>query len=257
MRLDQFLKANNALPPWAPAAAYWRDRTQQVQCLAECSDTSNKSFASKIEVSLRSVIAITLVLFSTAVVVGCSARHNQAPAVGQPAFAKEIYVPGVPDFGKVNDFLYRGGQPKEDGLQELKKFHIDTIVDLRGELYGLVENERLRAESLDMRFMNLPGSGWATPKDEEIVQFFDLSLQRPRRTIFIHCWLGGDRSGMFIAAYRIAFEGWSAQQAIQEMRAFHYLHFWHPNMARWVEQFPNRLAQSPQLARFRHIQTRP
>lgn len=205
--------------------------------------------------SFRGVTAISLALFSTAAAVGCSTHRNQAPAIGQPAFAEEIYVPGVADFGKVNDFLYRGGQPKRDGLEELKRFRVDTIVDLRGELRGLVENERHRAESLDMRFINLPGSGWATPKDEEIAQFFDLILERPRRTIFIHCWLGGDRSGMFIAAYRIAFEGWSPQQAIQEMRAFHYLHFWHRNMARWVEKFPDRLAQSPELAPFRRIHT--
>jgi hypothetical protein len=204
--------------------------------------------------SFRGVTAIALALFSTAAV-GCSTHRNQAPAIGQPAFAEEIHLPGVADFGKVNNFLYRGGQPKRDGLEELKRFRVDTIVDLRGELRGLVENERHRAESLDMRFINLPGSGWATPKDEEIAQFFDLILERPRRTIFIHCWLGGDRSGMFIAAYRIAFEGWSPQQAIQEMRAFHYLHFWHRNMARWVEKFPDHLAQSPELARFRRIHT--
>jgi tyrosine-protein phosphatase SIW14 len=190
-------------------------------------------------------------------VVGCRARHNPGPLAGQPAFAERIDAPGIPDFGKVSDFLYRGGQPKGDGLEELKRFRIDTIVDLRGELRGLVENERNRAESLGMRFINVPGSGWATPKDKEIAQFFDLILERPRRTIFIHCWLGGDRSGMFIAAYRIAFEGWSPQQAIEEMRAYHYLQFWHPNMGRWVERFPDRLAQSPELATFRQVRTRP
>jgi len=125
------------------------------------------------------------------------------------------------------------------------------------ELPRLIENERERAESLSIRFINLPGSGWATPKDGEIAQFFSLVRERPRRKIFIHCWLGGDRSGMFVAAYRIAFEGWSPQQAIQEMRAFHYLHFWHPNMARWVKRFPDRLAQSPQLASFRQMRTQP
>ena len=202
------------------------------------------------------VAAITLVLFSTAVAVGCSARHNQTHVVSPPASAEKIYVPGISDFGKVNDFLYRGAQPKDNGVEQLKKFGIDTIVDLRGELRGLIENERQRAESLGIRFINLPGSGWATPTDEEIAQFFSLVRERPRRKIFIHCWLGGDRSGMFIAAYRIAFEGWSPQQAIQEMRAFHYLHFWHPNMARWVKRFPDRLAQSPKLASFRQIGTR-
>jgi len=177
--------------------------------------------------------------------------------VNPPAFAEKIYVPGISDFGRVNYFIYRGSQPKDDGVEQLKQFGIDTIVDLRGEFHGLMEKERLRAESMGMHFINLPGSGWATPKDEEIAQFFSLLRERPRRKIFVHCWLGGDRSGMFIAAYRIAFDGWSPQQAIQEMRSFHYLHFWHPNMARWVERFPDLLAQSPQLASFRRMSTQP
>lgn len=206
------------------------------------------------------VAAITSILFSMAVSVGCSARHvrrNQTPAVSQPAFAEKIYVPGISDFGKVNDFLYRGAQPKDDGVEQLKRFGIDTVVDLRSELHGLIANERKRAESLGIRYINLPGSGWATPKDEEIAQFFSLIDGQPKRKIFIHCWLGGDRSGMFIAAYRIAFDGWSPQQTIQEMRSFHYLHFWHPNMARWVKRFPDRLAQSPKLASFRRIRSQP
>jgi tyrosine-protein phosphatase SIW14 len=205
------------------------------------------------EMSAYRDAVIALALFSTTVVVGCSAHHKQMLAVSSPTFAEKIDVPGVADFGKVNDFLYRGAQPKDDGVEQLKGMGIDTIVDLRGELHGLIEKERQHAESLGMRFINLPGSGWATANDEQIAQFFSLIRERPRRKIFIHCWLGGDRSGMFIAAYRIAFQGWSPEQAIQEMRSFHYLHFWHPNMARWVEAFPDRLAHSPKLASFRQL----
>ena len=212
------------------------------------------------KISTSRFAAITLVLLSTAVAVGCSVRHapnNQRRAVSQPAFAEKIYLPGVSDFGKVNDFLYRGAQPKENGVEQLKTLGIDTIVDLRSELHGLIANERQRAESLGIRYINLSGSGWSTAKDEQIAQFFSLVRERPRRKIFIHCWLGGDRSGMFIAAYRIAVEGWSPEQAIQEMRSFHYLHFWHPNMARWVKAFPDRLAQSPKLASFRITRIEP
>lgn len=209
------------------------------------------------EMSAYRLAAVTLVLYSMAVAVGCSARHKHTPAVNTPSVAEKIYVPGVADFGKVNDFLYRGAQPKDNGVEQLKGLGIDTIIDLRGELHGLIEKERQQAESLGMRFINLPGSGWATANDEQIAQFFSLIRERPRRKIFIHCWLGGDRSGMFIAAYRIAFEGWSAQQAIQEMRSFHYLQFWHPNMARWVKAFPERLAESPKLAPFRRTGTQP
>jgi protein tyrosine phosphatase (PTP) superfamily phosphohydrolase (DUF442 family) len=142
--------------------------------------------------SLCRFAAITVVLLCTAVPVGFSVRHapnDQARAVSQPAFAEKIYLPGVSDFGKVNDFLYRGAQPKDDGVEQLKKIGIDTIVDLRSELHGLISNERQRAESLGIRYINLPGSGWSTAKDEQIAQFFWLVRERPRRKVFIHCWL--------------------------------------------------------------------
>lgn len=61
-----------------------------------------------------------------------------------PESAEKIYVPGISDFGKINDFLYRGAQPKHNGVEQLKKFGIDTIVDLRGELPGLIQKERQR-----------------------------------------------------------------------------------------------------------------
>jgi tyrosine-protein phosphatase SIW14 len=165
-------------------------------------------------------------------------------------------MPGISDFGTVNDYLYRGAQPKQPAIDELKKLGIDTIVDLRGERHGLMEKERQHAESLGMRLVNLPGYGWAAPKDEQIAQFFALIRERPRRKIFVHCWLGGDRVGMFIAAYRIAFDGWTPGQAIQEMHLFHYKEFWHHNMKTWVEHFPERLAHARELAPYRHMATK-
>ena len=33
---------------------------------------------------------------------------------------------------------------------------------------------------------------------------------------------------MFVAAYRIAFDGWTAEEAIQEMKAFHYKEILYP-----------------------------
>jgi protein tyrosine/serine phosphatase len=160
-------------------------------------------------------------------------------------------VPGIKNFGKVDEYLYRGAQPTDEGVEQLHKMDMDTIVDLRSELHGAIANEHRQVVSLGMRFINLPGGGWAVPKDEEIARFFGLVREQPRRKIFIHCWLGGDRSGMFIAAYRIAFDGWTPEQAIEEMREFHYLEFWHPNMKEYVLHFPERLAESPQLEAFR------
>lgn len=184
---------------------------------------------------------------------GCGARRNVSPRIARIAAAEKVSVPGIKDFGKVNDYLYRGAQPKDDSLAQLKKMGVNTVIDLRGVLHEAVKKERRQAQSLGMQFVNLPGNGWSNPTDEQVAQFFSLVLQRPRRTIFIHCWLGGDRSGVFIAAYRIAFDGWTTEEAVDEMREFHYLEFWHPGMKRYVEEFPERLAHSPKLARFRNL----
>ncbi len=187
---------------------------------------------------------------------GCAARQSAAPSPHQYALAEKMAVSEIKDFGKVNEYLYRGAQPKEEGIEELKKLGIDTIVDLRGERHGLMEKERAHAESLGMRLVSIPGTGWTAPRDEQIAQFFLLASETPRRKIFVHCWFGGDRDGMFVAAYRIAFDGWTAEEAVHEMRAFHYKEFMHPNMKWYVRKFPERLAKSPVLAPYREMPKR-
>ena len=72
-------------------------------------------------------------------------------------FAEKMVVPGIKNFGKVDEYLYRGAQPKPEGIEELKKLGIDTIVDLRGERHGLTERERAHAESLGMQRVSKNG----------------------------------------------------------------------------------------------------
>ena len=184
-------------------------------------------------------------------ILGCAARNSSFFTPHQP-FAEKLHVSGISDVGKVNDFLYRGTQPNEEGVEQLKKLGIETIVDLRGERRGTMERERTQAESLGMRLVNIPGNGWSPPTDEQMAQFFSVIRETPRRRIFVHCWLGGDRSGVFLGAYRIAFQEWTPELALEEMRAFHFKGFLHPAMKAYIRGFPDRLAHSPVLAPFRN-----
>jgi protein tyrosine phosphatase (PTP) superfamily phosphohydrolase (DUF442 family) len=184
-----------------------------------------------------------------------TACSNSAAGSERYNFARKAHIPGVKDAGKVDDFLYRGAQPSEEGLKELRKLGVDTIIDLRGEWPWEVKKERNYAQSLGMRFVNLPGNGWSPPSDRLVAKFFTIVQERPKRRIFVHCWLGGDRSGVFIAVYRIAFDGWTPEAAIQEMRAYHFKAFLHPTVTAYVRSFPERLARSPSLAAFRHVRS--
>lgn len=195
-----------------------------------------------------SVVTLLVGLGPPASLRGGSELRGSHPQV---RYAHKLAIHGISDTGMLNPFLYRGNQPKPEGIDELKKLGVDTIVDLRGERHGLMMRERKHAESLGMRFVNIPGNGWSAPTDEQLVQFFNLVRERPRRHIFVHCWLGGDRVGVYLAAYRIAFEGWTPAQALQEMHMFHFHGFWHPAITAYIERFPEHLATSHALARFR------
>jgi protein-tyrosine phosphatase len=59
-----------------------------------------------------------------------------------------------------------------------------------------------------MRYVALP---WRCfwPRDEHFAQFLTLLRANPGKKVFVHCRVGDDRTGMDIAAYRMAEQGWS------------------------------------------------
>jgi protein tyrosine phosphatase (PTP) superfamily phosphohydrolase (DUF442 family) len=186
-----------------------------------------------------------------------AATQPSAPATTQPAYGEKLHIAGIHNAGKINEFLYRGAQPREPGLSELKKLGITTIVDLRGENPEKIRWERKQAESLGMRFVNIPVSGWSPPTDEQVVQFLSLFRSDSPHKVFVHCRFGDDRTGVFVAAYRMAFEKWTADQAMKEMYFFGFNGFWHPAMKSFVRGFPARLSSDPALASLVKPSTQP
>lgn len=201
----------------------------------------------------------TLAMCCLAITAGCATHvHPTAQAASgekisdyRQDFAQKIQINGLAYAGKVNDFLYRGSQPNPEGIKELKKLGVTTIVNLRGERQGLVRRERKQAEEQGIKLVNVRASGWSPPKNEEIVQFFDVLKERPRQKVYVHCWLGNDRTGVFIAAYRIGMEGWSGEKALAEMRYFRFKSFWHPAMINYIQAFRQRFEAAPAFAKFR------
>jgi len=174
-----------------------------------------------------------------------------APAFPPPAHGEKLRITGIPHAGKITETLYRGAQPQEVGFSELKLLGITTIVDLRSEDHEKVEWERKHAESLGMRFVHIPVAGWSPPNDEQVVQFLSLLRGNPGQKVFMHCHFGEDRTGVFTAIYRIAFEKWTADQAIKEMYFFGFNGVWHPSMKTFVRDFPARLNSAPTFAPLR------
>ena len=174
-----------------------------------------------------------------------------AQPIAQPAYGQKLHIAGIHNAGKINDVLYRGAQPKEIGFSELKLLGISSIVDLRGEGRDKIAWEKKHAESLGMRFVHIPVSGWSPPSDEQIAQFLSLFRSQPGQKVFVHCRFGDDRTGVFVATYRMALEKWSSEEAMKEMHFFGFNGLWHPSMRSYIRAFPERLNSSPALASLR------
>jgi tyrosine-protein phosphatase SIW14 len=190
-------------------------------------------------------------LFLTTSVLAQEHSSSAAPPVMRSAYGAKLRLPGLPNGGRVNDYLYRGAQPHPAGIQELKKLGITTIVDLRGENPTQRDSERQQVESLGIRFVSIPVSGWDPPSNEQVAQFLSLFRNNPKEKVFIHCRFGDDRTGVFVATYRMAFEGWPATQAMNEMYFFGFNGFWHPSMKSFIRDFPARLKSAPALVEYK------
>jgi protein tyrosine/serine phosphatase len=174
-------------------------------------------------------------------------EKNSLPLISAPPFGEKLKISGLPNAGKISDSLYRGAQPHAEGFQELKKIGITAIVDLRKDNPQKLEWERKQAEAVGIRFVNIPVSGWSPPTNEQVSQFLSL-FNSGREKVFVHCRFGDDRTGVFVASYRVAHDGWSAERAIKEMYFFGFNGRFHPSMKAYVRDFPAALKTAPAFA---------
>lgn len=178
---------------------------------------------------------------------GFSARSVRAGA--NHAIARKLTVHGVPDFGEVTPKLYRGGQPTKEGFRNLRKMGIAIVVDLRGSRDG----ERRLVTDLGMRYVPL---SWRCyhPRDEAFARFLMLIRENTGKKIFVHCRVGDDRTGMNIAAYRMAEQEWTPEEAKKEMEAYG-VNWFHrricPGLTSYEEKFPERFKTSPAFEKLR------
>jgi protein tyrosine phosphatase (PTP) superfamily phosphohydrolase (DUF442 family) len=168
-----------------------------------------------------------------------AAKATQAPVTHKPA--RRITVVGVSNFGEVTPHLYRGGQPKLTGYEQLKNMGIDIVVDVR--LSG-DDTERKNVTKAGMKFVAIP---WHClyPRDQVFAKFLKLLHDNPNKKIFVHCRYGDDRTGMMIAAYRMADESWSAKEARKEMEKFGFHRMVCPSLVHYESEFPEHLKNSP------------
>jgi len=145
-------------------------------------------------------------------------------------WATPIEKPGLPNFHRVTQELYRGAQPAAQGMQELKKMGIKTVINLRSfhSDQDALGDTGLGYERIAMTSLYL--------EEKDIIRFLQIVADPDRTPVFVHCQHGADRTGLLCAIYRIVICDWTKQEAIQEMTegGFGFHGFW-TNLVKFIK----------------------
>ena len=142
-------------------------------------------------------------------------------AVWNSSTARMSEVPGVSieNFARVNDHYYRGSQPDAEGFAQLKRFGIKTVIDLRQDYKKDEENS---VRELGMHFFRIPLKTRVAATEEQTAYFLSLVNDPANWPVYVHCKGGRHRTGAMTGIYRITHDGWTAEQAWEEMKKYDF-----------------------------------
>jgi tyrosine-protein phosphatase SIW14 len=169
------------------------------------------------------VILISSILFVNIV-------YSQNNITRPDNWAKPVSSKYVENFYKINDEIYRSAQPNKKAFKELAGLGIKTILNLR-EHHSDKDSDGVA--NLIMKHVEMNAS---SINDEEVIEALKIIFNSPK-PILIHCQHGSDRTGVICAMFRIVFQNWSKQEAIDELKNGGYgFHQMYKNIPIYIEK---------------------
>ena len=174
---------------------------------------------------IRRRIALGIALLFLAPVVGVC-----QPKTRPDAWARPIASDFLKNWYQVDENVYRSSQPDRKGFEEVAKKGIKTILNLRS-----AHSDKALVNGLGFLVVEVPMTAVGF-KEDDIVKALR-AIQSAPKPMLIHCQLGSDRAGVVVAMYRIIFQGWTKQDALDELvnGGFGFHNFWYPNIPAFIK----------------------
>jgi protein tyrosine phosphatase (PTP) superfamily phosphohydrolase (DUF442 family) len=127
-----------------------------------------------------------------------------------PSWAVPVDAKAILNLHRIDTGVYRCAQPDEAAFSELEQMGVCEVLNLR---YLCSDHKEVSSSALTLHHVKMlaANSDW-----DKLVKSLRIIKHR-EAAIVIHCKHGADRTGLVCALYRIVFQGWSKEAAIDEL----------------------------------------
>ena len=158
-------------------------------------------------------------------ITGIAAEKSTSASAARPRI-------NIDNFGQVNANYFRGAQPDGRDYKDLATLGVKMVIDLQGDFDPA---EQKLVEAAGMKFHRIGMSTRVAPTKEQLASFLKLVNDPANQPVYVHCAGGRHRTGVMTAAYRMAHDKWTAEQAFKEMKQFKFgADFLHPEFKQFV-----------------------
>lgn len=142
-----------------------------------------------------------------------------APAGAQKAGAPErnpdwaTPLPHVSNLHQVTPALYRSARLDSVDVAQLQALGVKTVISLRS-----FHSDTDILQGSGIRTVRIPINTWAIREKHVIEAMRTIRAAEQEGPVLLHCLHGADRTGMMIAMYRMLYQGWPRDKAVDELK---------------------------------------
>ncbi|OJB39743.1 protein-tyrosine-phosphatase [Burkholderia ubonensis] len=161
------------------------------------------------KIAVIAVIAVTL----AGLVQPVGAQPSTDVAARPFQWAQSVPDARLDNLHRITPSLYRSALLSREDVPELQKLGIRKVISFR----AFHSDERILAGT-QITMQRIPINTWYI-RDEDMVAALRALRDADRDgPVLIHCQHGADRTGLVSALYRMVYQGWTREQALDELQ---------------------------------------
>ena len=155
--------------------------------------------------------------FLHAMLLGLALGLAAVPAGAQPSAPRPAEwaapLPQVSNLHQVTPVLFRSARLDTSDVAQLQALGVKTVISLRS-----FHADTQVLEGSGIRAVRIPINTWAIRDRHVIETMRSIRSAEQQGPVLLHCLHGADRTGMMAAMYRMLYQGWPREKAIDELK---------------------------------------